>query len=55
MMITKYKFGDLASDFGIDTVGSLASTGLVFTVLEIFSNGCNGLGRLVDLFVIVLS
>ena len=55
MIIKKYKFGDLASDFGVDTVGGLASTGFILAILEVFSNGRNGLGGLVDLFVIVLS
>ena len=55
MIITKYKFGDLASDFGIDTVSSLALAGFVLAVLEIFSNGGDGFCGLVDLFVIVFS
>jgi hypothetical protein len=54
MIITKYEFGDLTSDLGIDTVSSLALTSLVLAILEIFSNGGDGFCGLVDLFVIVL-
>ena len=55
IILRTYELGDLPSDFCVNTVSGLASNSFVLAVLNILSNGGDGLGGLVDFFTIVLS